>query len=127
MAENDADLRRTNAVLEVHNSILMGLADNPLNVIIEKSFWYGHLYGTDRNDRTDNVSFSLGDYDSQKGVYRLNNVYSTIYTKGMSANELKALTFNNITLTDEQKALLAKDQKGNPRNGTIMGACVLTE
>ena len=127
MAENDADLRRTNAVLEVHNSILMGLADNPLNVIIEKSFWYGHLYGTDRNDRTDNVSFSLGDYDSQKGVYRLNNVYSTIYTKGMSANELKALTFNNITLTDEQKLLLAKDQKGNPRNGTIMGAYAPTE
>jgi hypothetical protein len=45
----------------------------------------------------------------------------------MSASDIQALAFDNITLTDEQKALLAKDQKGNDRKGTIMGAYVLTE
>jgi hypothetical protein len=48
----------------------------------------------------------------------------------MSASELQAIAYDGITLTDEQKALLAKDQKGNDRTegtGTIMGAYVKTE
>ena len=45
----------------------------------------------------------------------------------MTAAAIQELTFDNITLTNDQKALLAKDQKGNDREGTIMGAYVLTE
>lgn len=45
----------------------------------------------------------------------------------MTAAAIQKLTFDNITLTDDQKALLAKDQKGNDRTGTIMGAYVETE
>ncbi len=66
----------------------------------------------------------LGAYSD--GVYPLNSAKSASYSAGMSATDLQALTFNNITLTDEQKALLAKDQKGNDRTGTIMGAYVKT-
>lgn len=127
MSENGADITRTSNTLEVHNSILTGLADNPLNVVIEKSYWYGHLYGASRSDMTDGVSFALGSYDSNKGVYPLNSTYSTVYNAGMSVTDLQALSFNNITLTEDQLALLAKDQKGNDRNGTIMGAYVLNE
>ena len=58
------------------------------------------------------------------GVYPLNSAKEASYGAGMSADDLQALTFNNITLTDEQKALLAKDQKGKDRTGTIMGAFV---
>ncbi len=67
----------------------------------------------------------LGAYSD--GVYPLNSAKSASYSAGMSVTDLQALTFNNITLTDDQKALLAKDQKGNDRTGTIMGAYVMTE
>ena len=60
------------------------------------------------------------------GVYPLKSTYSS-HTQGMTAAAIQELTFDNITLTDDQKALLAKDQKGNDRAGTIMGAYVLTE
>ena len=126
MNENDADIRRTHASLEVHNSILMGLADDPLNVVREKSWWYGHLYGANKDDKSD-VAFALGSFDSSLGVYPLNSSYSTVYNSGMSASELQAIAYDGITLTAEQNALLAKDQKGNDRTGTIMGAYVLTE
>ena len=66
----------------------------------------------------------LGTYSN--GVYPLNSAKSASYGAGMSAADLQALTFKNITLTDEQKALLGKDQKGNDRDGTVMGAYVLT-
>lgn len=71
----------------------------------------------------------LGTYSSAAGVYPLSTdaTYSAHYTQGMSVADLQALTFTNITLTEEQTALLAKDQKGNTRTGTIMGAYVLTE
>lgn len=59
------------------------------------------------------------------GVYPLNSTKAASYGAGMSAADLQALTFDNITLTDDQKALLAKDQKGNDRDGNIMGAYVL--
>jgi len=42
----------------------------------------------------------------------------------MSADDLKSLTFDNISLTADQLQLLGKDQKGNTRTGTIMGAYV---
>ncbi len=126
MNENDADIRRTHVSLEVHNSILMGLADDPLNVVREKSWWYGHLYGESKDVKQD-VAFDLSGFDSAKGVYPLSGAYSSVYTQGMSASELQALSFDNITLTDEQKALLAKDQKGNDRTGTVMGAYILNQ
>lgn len=123
MNENDADILRTHASLEVHNSILMGLADNPLNVVREKSWWYGHLYGANKDDKSD-VAFALGSFDPSLGVYPLDSNYSTVYNSGMSASELQAIAYDGIALTTEQKALLAKDQKGNDREGTIMGAYV---
>lgn len=66
----------------------------------------------------------LGTYSD--GVYPLNSEKSASYGAGMAADDIKGLAFNNITLTDEQKDLLAKDQKGNDRTGTIMGAYVKT-
>ena len=68
----------------------------------------------------------LGTYSN--GVYPLsaNATYSVHYNGGMSVTALQELTFTNITLTEEQKALLANDQKGNERKGTIMGAYVKT-
>lgn len=64
----------------------------------------------------------LGTYSD--GVYPLDAAKSASYGAGMSAADLQALTFNNITLTEEQIALLGKDQKGNDRTGTVMGAYV---
>lgn len=66
----------------------------------------------------------LGTYSG--GVYPLNSAKSASYSAGMSATDIQALSFNGIELTAEQKALLAKDQKGNDRDGTIMGAYVKT-
>ena len=59
--------------------------------------------------------------------YPLNSSASASYGAGMSATDIQALSFSDITLTDDQLALLAKDQKGNDREGTIMGAYVRTE
>ena len=59
--------------------------------------------------------------------YPLNSAASASYGAGMSAADIQALTFSDITLTQDQLDLLAKDQKGNNRSGTIMGAYVLTE
>lgn len=69
----------------------------------------------------------LGTYSD--GVYPLNSAKSTSYSAGMSAADLQklTLTFSNITLTEAQKELLGKDQKGNDRGDSkIMGAYVLT-
>ena len=61
-------------------------------------------------------------------------VHHVLETETMSAEQrerleaIQELTYDgNLTLTDAQKALLAADQKGNPRGGTIMGAYVLTD
>lgn len=66
----------------------------------------------------------LGTYSN--GVYPLsdNSTYASHYSQGMTVDDIQKLTFTNITLTD--KDLLAKDQKGNDRTGTIMGAYVKT-
>ena len=69
----------------------------------------------------------LGTYSN--GVYPLsaNATYSEHYNEGMLVTDLQALTFNNITLTNDQKTLLGKDQKGNDRGDSkIMGAYVKT-
>ena len=72
-------------------------------------------------------AFSLGNFNETKGVYPLNSSYNAEYGLGMSADDLKKLTFTNISLSPEQTKLLAEDQKGNERTGNIMGAYVLTE
>ncbi|MEE3465678.1 MAG: right-handed parallel beta-helix repeat-containing protein [Candidatus Cryptobacteroides sp.] len=132
-------IQRNSKVNVVYNSIVIGNKTNTAqNLSINNSIWgtgnqlniYGAsaLQGNGNYSNTatsENIEFSLGTYDD--GVYPLKSTYSSRYTQGMTAAAIQELTFDNITLTDEQKALLAKDQKGNNRAGTIMGAYVLTE
>ena len=132
-------IQRNSKVNVVYNSIVLGSKTNtPQNLSINHSIWgtgsQVNIYGastlqtngnyTNTATSTD-VEFSLGTYSN--GVYPLNSAYESLYSQGMSVTDIKAkaLTFDNITLTPEQIDLLAEDQKGNPRNGTIMGAYVL--
>ena len=131
-------IQRNSKVNVVYNSIVIGNKTNTAqNLSINNSIWgtgdqlniYGAsaLQGNGNYTNTatsENIEFSLGTYND--GVYPLKSTYSSIYTQGMTAAAIQELTFDNITLTDDQKALLAKDQKGNDR-GTIMGAYVKTE
>jgi hypothetical protein len=131
-------IQRNSKVNVVYNSIVLGnKTNNTQNLSINHSIWgtggQVNIYGAStlqsngnytNTATSQNITFSLGTYSN--GVYPLNSGES-LYTQGMSAADIQALTFDNITLTDEQKALLAKDQKGNDRTGNIMGAYVLTE
>lgn len=132
-------IQRNSKVNVVYNSIVLGNKTNTAqNLSINHSIWgtggqvniYGdsalQTNGNYTNTATSqNVEFSLGTYSN--GVYPLVSANESLYSQGMSVTDLQALTFDNITLTDEQKTLLAKDQKGNDRSGKIMGAYVLTE
>lgn len=132
-------IQRNSKVNIVYNSIVIGnKGNNTQNLSINHCIWgansqlniYGAsvLQGNGNYSNTatsENIEFSLGTYDD--GVYPLKSTYTSLYTQGMTAAAIQELTFDNIVLTDEQKALLAKDQKGNDRTGTIMGAYVLTE
>ena len=131
-------IQRNSKVNRVYNSIVLGNKTNTAqNLSLNHSIWgtggkiniYGaselQTNGNYANTASDtDITFALGEY--QNGVYPLNSDYSTLYGKGMSVEDIQKLEFTNITLTDEQKALLAKDQKGNDRSGTIMGAYVST-
>ena len=129
--------QRNSKVNVVYNSIVLGNKTNTAqNLSINHSIWGTggkvNIYGastlqtngnyTNTATSTD-VEFSLGTYS--EGVYPLKSTYESLYNQGMSVTDIQALNFDNITLTGAQKALLAKDQKGNNRNGTIMGAYVL--
>lgn len=132
-------IQRNSKVNLVYNSIVLGNNTNTAqNLSLNYSIWGTgskiNIYGASTLQANGNysnttsesdITFALGTYSN--GVYPLNSSYSTSYNQGMSVAELQALTFTNITLTEEQTALLAKDQKGNTRTGTIMGAYVLTE
>lgn len=133
-------IQRNSKVNIVYNSIVIGnKGNNTQNLSINHCIWGANsqlnIYGASalqgngnytNNATSENIEFSLGTYDD--GVYPLKSTYSSLYTQGMTAAAIQELTFDNITLTDDQKALLAKDQKGNDRTGkTIMGAYVLTE
>ena len=132
-------IQRNSKVNVVYNSIVIGNKTNTAqNLSINNSIWGAdnqlNIYGASalqgngnyaNTATSENIEFSLGSYDD--GVYPLKSTYSSIYTQGMTAAAIQELTFDNITLTNDQKALLAKDQKGNDREGTIMGAYVLTE
>lgn len=113
----------------IYNSILLGgtaLAGGADNNIKRSYSIYGDKIYTTENTASSLGEFALSAFNSTKGVYPLNGSYSAQYNTGMTVEQLQNETYN-ITLTDDQKALLAKDQKGNDRTGTIMGAYVLTE
>lgn len=130
--ENTADFNRNFNNGKFYNSILASAAlsagDN-----LKKAQYYS-IFGDTRygeggtttaiETETGLAAACLGTYSD--GVYPLNSAKSASYSAGMSSDDIKKLTFTDITLTDEQKALLAKDQKGNDRTGTIMGAYVKT-
>ena len=132
-------IQRNSKVNIVYNSIVIGnKGNNTQNLSINHCIWGANsqlnIYGASalqengnysNTATSENIEFSLGTYDD--GVYPLKSTYTSLYTQGMTAAAIQKLTFDNITLTNEQKALLAKDQKGNERTGTIMGAYVLTE
>lgn len=123
------DIARTTALITVHNTISTNTPANIANVNRDYSIFTLRRFVENKDTYVDMDAFSLGNFNETNGVYPLNSNYnySTHYTKGMSADDLKKLTFTNITLTDEQKALLGKDQKGNDRGDSkIMGAYVLT-
>ena len=130
-------IQRNSKVNVVYNSIVIGKkTNNTQNLSINHSIWgtggrlniYGlstlQTNGNYTNTATSNdIDFALGTYSD--GVYPLINTYSSQYTQGMSASEIQALEFDNITLTDDQKKLLGKDQKGNDRgDSNIMGAYI---
>ncbi len=129
-------IQRNSKVNVVYNSIVIGNKTNTAqNLSINHSIWgtgsqlniYGESVlqtnGNYTNTATsENITFALGAYNG--GVYPLEATYESLYEQGMSADDLKNLTFDNITLTDDQRQLLGKDQKGNTRTGTVMGAYV---
>ena len=129
-------IQRNSKVNIVYNSIVIGNKTNtPQNLSINHCIWGAgsqvNIYGASTLQQngnytntatSSNIDFSLGTYAD--GVYPLISSYSSLYGQGMSVADIKALTFTNITLTEEQIALLGKDQKGNDRTGTVMGAYV---
>ena len=120
------DFLRTSNTIEIFNSILMGSSNTEhSNVKRNYSIINSTLYSTTNTKAQESITFALGTFAN--GVYPLDSSYASFYGAGMSSTDLQKLTFNNITLTSEQTALLAKDQKGNAREGAIMGAYVLTE
>ena len=131
--ENTADFNRNFNNGKFYNSILASAeltAGNNLKAAQYYSIFGNTRYGeggttTAVETEAGLAAACLGSYSN--GVYPLNSSKEASYSAGMSSDDIKKLTFTDITLTDEQKALLAKDQKGNDRTGTIMGAYVLTE
>ena len=121
------DIARTTALITVHNTISTNTPADILNVNRDYSIFTLRRFGKDKNTYFDMDAFSLGNFNETKGVYPLNSSYNAEYGLGMSADDLKKLTFTNISLSPEQTKLLAEDQKGNERTGNIMGAYVLTE
>jgi len=111
----------------IYNSILLGgttLAEGTDSDIKKYYSIYGSNIYTLENSGSALGDFSLGSFIND--VYLLDNNYSTTYNNGMTSSMLRNETYN-ITLTDDQKDLLAKDQKGNDRGDSkIMGAYVLT-
>ena len=132
-AENLKDFNRDFDNGIFHNTILSSAdlsSQDKVAVCLNYSIFGSVRYGAKGEAAVENESglgaSCLGTFSDSNGVYPLNPAKSASYGAGMSAAEIKGLTLTDITLTDDQKALLAKDQKGNPREGTIMGAYVKT-
>lgn len=120
------DFARTTAYLLVYNTISTNTLATIANVVVQNSIFTLRRFKEDRNSYETMTAFGLNPYSG--GVYPLNATYADDYNQGMDVDALKGLTYDgNITLTEDEKALLAEDQKGKPRTGgTIMGAYVLT-
>ena len=117
------DFARTTTYLLVYNTISTNTVATIANVVVQNSIFTLRRFNESRTSFEDLSAFALGTYSN--GVYPLNTTYYDAYNMGMTVADLQALTYDgNIPLTDEEKALLAKDQKGNSRTGTIMGAYV---
>lgn len=131
LAENGKDFNRNYNNVWFYNTIGTDDAVNTRSNITARSAYT--IWGSKRykamgtlDDTVDGLAAScLKSFATDH--YPLNSTASTSYSEGMSVAAIQALEFSDITLTDDQKALLAKDQKGNNRTGTIMGAYVLTE
>lgn len=123
-------ITRTSNVINVINSILAGPNNTEHNNVQKQySIINSTLYSTLNTKAQESITFALGTYGN--GVYPLNSTYSALYSAGMTVADIQGLTFANITLTQDQLNLLAKDQKGNDRvvnnvDNKIMGAYVLT-
>ena len=134
-ADNTADYDRNYNKGWFYNTICAS-AEFAANRDNQKKAQYYSIFGSNRFAAggtttpaatvTDLGKNCLGTYSN--GVYPLsdNSTYELHYSDGMTVDDIQKLTFTNIVLTDDQKALLAKDQKGNDRTGTIMGAYVKT-
>lgn len=125
---NTSDVTSGSSNIVVRNSLLMASAIIPEKVNTSYCIWKTTLIDKDKNTSTLD-GFALGKYVADKGVYILDDTYYSSYSLGMDVSELSNLSFNGITLTDDQKTLLAKDQKGNDRvhdttNCKYMGAYV---
>lgn len=135
-ADNTADFDRNYNKGWFYNTICAS-AEFAANRDNQKKAQYYSIFGSNRFAAggtttpaatvTDLGKNCLGTYSN--GVYPLsdNSTYALHYSEGMTVDAIQELTFTNIVLTKEQTDLLAKDQKGNDRTGTIMGAYVLTE
>ena len=126
------DIARTTSYIKVYNTISTNTTPDIANVVRQNSIFTLRRFTTNKSTYVDMDAFALGTYSDSKGVYPLNSTYATGekggYNDGMTVEAIQELTYDsNLTLTDAQKALLAADQKGNPRGGTIMGAYVLTD
>ena len=120
------DFARTTSYLLVYNTISTNTAESIANVVVQNSIFKLRCFKDNRTTYEKLAAFGLGTYSN--GVYPLDATYSDAYNKGMEVADIQALTYDgNITLTKEEKDLLANDQKGNERNGTIMGAYVKTK
>lgn len=135
-ADNTADFDRNYNKGWFYNTICASaeFADDRDN---QKKAQYYSIFGSNRfavggtttpaATVTDLGKNCLGTYSN--GVYPLsdNSTYASHYSEGMTVDAIQKLTFTNIDLTPNQKALLAKDQKENDRGDSkIMGAYVLT-
>ena len=123
LAENTSpDIKRGYNYIYLNNSIVAGTDNAIANVPRKYSFWYDKKYDGEGTGTPE--ASPLGSYSG--GVYILDETKSSVYNSGADVSTIKGWTYNNITLSDAQKAYLGYDQKGNPREGTIMGAYVLT-
>lgn len=116
------DIMRGYNYLYLNNSIIAGTDNTIASVGRKYTFWYDKKY--DQSGSGTSADSPLGSYSD--GVYILDGTKSPVYNSGADVSTIKGWTYNNITLSDDQKDYLGYDQKGNPRTGSIMGAYVKT-
>lgn len=150
MSGNSYDITRNLYTVFIYNSILTSDSGAKSNHFKKYSIINKTVYQDDAARATDATLSAIPLQSLSNGVFPLDGNFSSYYDAGMSVTDLQGLSFttlpansgknNNkgdsnapegagavtLTLTQDQIDLLANDQKGNLRNGTIMGAYVLT-